>query len=109
MFWQALETRVDVYETPRQTSIDKTNDCLIISDWSELVSVSDLPQSYSIPTSVGDMWRRLTTRLINTFLALICKRQTTENIDPSPMARKIPVSGLTYEVDRQTQRLRREL
>ena len=42
LFWQALETRANVYENPRQT-IDKTNDAVMKSERNALDRVSDPP------------------------------------------------------------------
>ena len=73
--------------SPRQTSIDKTNDCVMKSERSALVRGSDPPSSHSVRKTAGDAWRAPARRLIQHMWALLCRKQATKNLDPSPMAK----------------------
>ena len=54
---------------PRQTSIDKTNDCVMKSERGALVRGSDPPSGHSIYNTAGDTWRAPARRLIQKRLA----------------------------------------
>ena len=54
--------------SPRQTSIDKTNDCVTKSERGALVRGSDPPSGHSVHNTAGGVWRAPARRLIqNTF------------------------------------------
>ena len=65
--------------SPRQTSIDNTNDCLVNSERGALVRGSDPPSGHSVHTTTGDRWRAPARRLI-THLGAACLLYTS----PSP-------------------------
>ena len=48
--------------SPRQTSIDKTNDCVMNSERNALVRGSDPPKGHRVHTMSGDTWRALARR-----------------------------------------------
>ena len=50
LFWQALETRANFYENPRQTSIVKTNDAVMKSERNALVIGSPIHPSVTVLT-----------------------------------------------------------
>ena len=54
--------------SPRQTSIDKTNDSVINFERGALVRVSDPPSGRSVHNTAGDTWRAPARRLIPTHL-----------------------------------------
>ena len=54
--------------SPRQTSIDETNDCAMESERGALVRGSDPPSSHSVHNTNGDRWRAPARRLIQTHL-----------------------------------------
>ena len=54
--------------SPRQTDIDKTNDCAMKSERGELVRGSDSPSGHSVHKKAGDTWRAPAMRLIETHL-----------------------------------------
>ena len=54
--------------SPRQTSIDKTNDCVMKSERGALVRDSDPPSDHSVYNTAGDMWRTPARRLIQNHL-----------------------------------------
>ena len=51
---------------PRQTSTDKTNDCIMNSERGALVRVPDPPQGHRVHTMAGDMRQALTRLMIQT-------------------------------------------
>ena len=53
----------------RQTTIDKTNDCVMKSERGALVRGSDPPSGHSDPGTAGDMWQGPAWRLIPKHLA----------------------------------------
>ena len=65
-------------QSPRQISIDNTNDCVMKSEQGVLETGSDPPSGHSVHTTAGDMWR-----------ALVCRKPSTKNLDPSPVAKNI--------------------
>ena len=73
--------------SPRQTSIDKTNDCVMKSERGALVRGSDPPFGQSVYNTAGDTWRAPARRLIQTHWELMCRKQTTKILDASPMAK----------------------
>ena len=83
--------------SPEQTSIDKTNDCVMKSERGALVRGSNPPQGHSVHTMVGDMWRTPARRLIKNMWSLVCRKQTTKIRDPSPIAKHRQFSGLGEE------------
>ena len=86
--------------SPRQTSIDKTNDCAMKSKRGALVRGSDPPSGRSVHKTTGDRWRAPARRLIRDIWALLCKKQAKTNLDPSPMAKK----GLFFRFGREERR-----
>ena len=54
--------------SPRQTSIDKTNDRAMKSERGALVRGSDPPSGHSVHKTTGDRWRAPARRLIQTHL-----------------------------------------
>ena len=58
----------DEVASPRQTSIDKTNDCAMKSERGALVRGSDPPSGHSVYKTTGDTWRAPARRLIQTHL-----------------------------------------
>ena len=54
--------------SPRQTSIDKTNDCAMKSERVALVRGSNPPSGHSVHNTAGDTWRAPARRLIQTHL-----------------------------------------
>ena len=54
--------------SPWQTSIDKTNDCVMISERSALGRGSDPPSGHSVYKTADDTWRAPARRLIQTSL-----------------------------------------
>ena len=52
--------------SPRQTSIDKTNDCAMKSERGALVRDSDPPSGHCVHKTTGDRWRAPARRLIQT-------------------------------------------
>ena len=72
--------------SPWQSSIDKTNDCAMKSERGALVRVSDSPSGHSVHETICDTWRAPARRLIQTH-ALLCRKQATKFLDPSPMAK----------------------
>ena len=76
--------------SPRQTSIDKTNDCAMKSERGALVRGSDPPFGHSVHDTAGDRWRATARRLIQTLLGADVEKQATKILDPSPMARNRP-------------------
>ena len=79
---EAARFRVD-----RQTLIDKTNDFVMKSEQGALVGGSDPPSGHSVHHTVGDMWQTPARRLIQNIWPLVCRKQPTKNLDPSPMAK----------------------
>ena len=55
--------------SPRQTWIDKTDDCVMNSERGALVRGSDPPWGHRVHTMAGDMWRALARGMINKQLA----------------------------------------
>ena len=83
--------------SPRQTSIDQTNECIMKSEWGALFRGSDPPSGRSVHNTAGDTWRAPARRLIQTHWALMCRKQRTKILDPSPMPKNRPSSGLGEE------------
>ena len=54
--------------SPRQPSIDKTNDCAMKSELGALVRGSDPPSGHGVHKTTGDRWRALARRLTRTRL-----------------------------------------
>ena len=54
--------------SPRQTSIDKTDDCAMKSERGSLVRGSDPSSGHSVHKTTSDMWRAPARRLIHTHL-----------------------------------------
>ena len=54
--------------SPRQTPIDKTNDCAMKSERGALVRGSDPPSGDSVRETAGDTWRAPAGRLMQTHL-----------------------------------------
>ena len=54
--------------SPRQTSIDKTNDCVMSSERDALVRGSDPPSGHRVHNTAGDTWRAPARRLIQKYL-----------------------------------------
>ena len=55
--------------SPRQTSIDKTHDCIMNSERGALVMTSDPPSGYSAHNTAGDTWLASARRLIQKHLS----------------------------------------
>ena len=66
----------------RQTSIDKTNDCVMVSERGSLARDSDPPQGHRIHTKTGDMWRALVRRMKKSNRSLVHRKQMTKILDP---------------------------
>ena len=60
--------RSDEIPSPRQTSMDETNDCAMKSKRGALVRGSDSPSGHSAHKTTGDRWRAPARRLIQTRL-----------------------------------------
>ena len=56
--------------SPRQTSIDKTNDYVMKSVRGVLIRGSDPPSGHSVHNTAGDTWREPARRLIQTHLGV---------------------------------------
>ena len=69
--------------SPRQTSIDKTNDCVMNSERGAPVR-GPTYALVSVHTTAGDTWRR---RLHKNIWPLVYRKQTTKILDSSPMAK----------------------
>ena len=54
--------------SPRWTSIDKTNDCVMNSERGALVRGSDPPSGHSVHNTAGDTWTAPARRLIQKYL-----------------------------------------
>ena len=54
--------------SPRETSIDKTNDCVMNSERGALVRGSDPPSGHSVHNTAGYTWRAPARRLIQKYL-----------------------------------------
>ena len=54
--------------SPGQTSIDKTSDCAMKSEWGALVRAPDSLSGHSVVKTTGDRWRAPARRLIQTLL-----------------------------------------
>ena len=65
--------------SPRPTSIDKINDCVMSSERGACVRGCDPPSDRRVHNPAGDTWRAPAT-------CLMCRKQRTKIIDPSPMA-----------------------
>ena len=65
--------------SPRQTSIDKTNDCAVKSERGALVRGSDPPSGHSVQKTTGDGWRAPTRRLMQTHLGAAVYKTGDEN------------------------------
>ena len=61
-------TRSGEIPSPRQTSIDKANDCAMKSERGALVRCSDPPSGHSVHKTTGHRWRAPARRLIQTHL-----------------------------------------
>ena len=73
----------------RQTSTDKTNDCVMNSEWSTLVGGSDPPKGFRLHAMAGVMWRALARHMIEkNNWSLVCTKQMTKFLDPSRTAKK---------------------
>ena len=78
--------------SPRQTSMDKTNDCAMKSERGALVRGSDPPFGHSVHKKTGDRWRASARRLIQKHIwALPCRKQATKILDSSPMVKNFQV------------------
>ena len=77
--------------SPRQTSIDKKNDCAMKSERGALVRGFDTPSGHSVHKTTGDTWRAPAMRLIQTHLGADVEKQAPKFLDPSPMAKSRPV------------------
>ena len=64
--------------SPRQTSIDKTSDCVINSERGALVRGSDPPSGHSVHNTAGDTWRAPVRRLIRKHCPRVSRKQTTK-------------------------------
>ena len=88
MAWEKLSQmsiRSGEIPSPRQTSIDKTNDCAMKSERGALVRGSDPPSGQCYKTT-GETWRA-PARCI---WALLCRKEVTKFLDPSPMETNRP-------------------
>ena len=72
----------------RQTSIDKTNDCAMKSERGALVRGADPPSGHCSQNGRSYVrGGRCPGVIYKHIWALLCRKQATKNIDPSPMAR----------------------
>ena len=74
--------------SPRQTSIDQTNECIMKSEWGALFRGSDPPSGRSVHNTAGDTWRAPARRLIQKHLPTGVPKTDDKNLDPSPMVKK---------------------
>ena len=65
--------------SPRQKSIDKTNDCAMKSERGALVRGSDPPSGYSVHKTTGDRWRAPARRLMQTHLGAAVQKTGDKN------------------------------
>ena len=66
--------------SPRRTSIDKTNDCVIKSKRGALVRGFDPPSGHSVHSTAGDMWRAPARRLIQKTFGRWCAESREQHI-----------------------------
>ena len=60
----ACIVRIGEIPSPRQTSIDKNNDCFMKSERGALVTGSDPLSGHSVHNTAGDTWRAPARRLM---------------------------------------------
>ena len=58
---------------PRQTSIEKNNDCVMTVERGALVRDSDPPSGRSVQETAGATWRARASRLIQNIWPLVCR------------------------------------
>ena len=78
--------------SPRQTSIDKNDDCAMKSERGVLVRGSDQPSGHSVHKTTGDRWRAPARRLVQThsWTCYTCR---------TPLVRsRYPICGPPYEL-----------
>ena len=83
--WEKLSrtlTRSGEIPSPRQTSIDKTNDCAIKSERGALVRGSHPPSGHSVHRTTTDTWRRRPGVWYKHIRALLCRKQATNLLIP---------------------------
>ena len=66
--WARWLIRSGEIPSPRRTSIDKTNGCVMHSERRALVRDSDPPSGHSVHNTAGDTWRAPAGRLIQKYL-----------------------------------------
>ena len=93
--------------SPRRTSIDKTNDCVMNSERGALVKGSDPPSGHSVHNTAGDTWRAQARRLIQEHLSTGVKKTDDQKISSLSDGKSRPFSGLGEErtTPRATSRL----
>ena len=77
--------------SPRQTSIDKTNDCAMKSERGALDRDSDPPSGHSVHNTAGDTEAGAGEASDTNTFGRYCipgRKQATENLDPSLMTKK---------------------
>ena len=89
--------RSDEIPSPRQTSIDKTNDCAMKSERGALVRGSDPPSGHSVYKTTGDKWRAPATRLITNTFGRCCVENRRHFSIPLRWRKKAIFSGLGEE------------
>ena len=75
--------------SPRQTSIDKTNDCAMKSERGAFVRGSNPPSGHSVHKTAGDTWRAPARRLIPKHLGAAVLKNRRQNSRPFSDGKKI--------------------
>ena len=76
-------------DSESSTDTDRQNQRYVMkSERCALVTGSDPPSGHSVHDTAGDTWRASADVWYKHIRALICRKQTTKIIDPSPMAKK---------------------
>ena len=70
--------------SPRQTSIDKTNDRAMKSERGALVRGSDPPSGHSVHKTAGDTWRAPARHSDTNAFGRCCVENRRKNVEPSP-------------------------
>ena len=92
--------------SPRQTSIDKTSDCVINSERGALVRGSDPPSGHSVHNTAGNTWRAPARRLLQKIYVHGCVENSRPKISIPPRWQKIElVSGWEKTAGRRGQPL----
>ena len=81
------KVRLGEISSPRQTSMDETNDCAMKCERGALVRDSDPPSGHSVHSAACDTWRARARRLIRTHLGATVNKTADKSLDPSLMAK----------------------